>query len=57
MSTFHTAFGLAGFCAQRCDIEAAHCPGKLGFAGTGGGMLIINPEDAVCEGSRVRLVS
>lgn len=45
MSTFHTTFCLTGFCAQRGDIEAAHGPSKLSFAGFGGGMLIINPED------------
>nr|AKZ60980.1 orf4 [Escherichia coli] len=46
MSTFNAAFCLAGFSTQRSNIKAAHGPGKLGFAGAGGGVLIIDSEYA-----------
>lgn len=46
MSTFNAAFCLAGFSTQRSNIKAAHGPGKLGIAETGGGVLIIDSEYA-----------
>lgn len=46
MGAFNAAFCLTGFRAQWGDIEAAHGPGKLGFTGTRGGVLIIDPEYA-----------
>ena len=42
MAAFNVPFGLASFRAQRGDVKAAHDSGKLGFAGAGGGVLIID---------------
>jgi len=46
MDAFNAPFGLASFRAQRGDVKAAHGSGKLGFAGAGGGVLIIDSEYA-----------
>lgn len=48
MSNEHVQRGLclAGFSTQRSNIKAAHGPGKLGIAETGGGVLIIDSEYA-----------
>lgn len=46
MGTLNATFCLAGFRAQRGNVEAAHGPGKLSFTRSRGGVFIINPEYA-----------